>query len=78
MATGSLQIFIEDGVTGVITYQLIDAEAGEVWVRTRPIDLQDPKSKKHLKRLLHDIEGEFFCTDFTERGDGMIVAWTVK
>jgi hypothetical protein len=56
MAVGSLQIWTIDGA-GTISYQLIAADAAEVWIKTRPIDLQDPRTKKHLRRLIHDIEG---------------------
>lgn len=56
MAVGSYSIWTIDGA-GNISYQLIAADAAEVWVETRPIDLQDSRSKKHLRRLVHDIEG---------------------
>ena len=56
MAAGELQIYKEN-VAGDIDYQLIAADAAEVWVKTRPIDLQDSRVKKHLRRLVHDIKG---------------------
>jgi hypothetical protein len=61
MSTGTLQIYIED-TAGNIEYQLIAADAAAVWIETRPIDIQDARAKKHLKRLLHDIEGVEFST----------------
>ena len=61
MANGELQIWTED-VAGNIDYQLIAADAAAVWVKTRPIDIQDPRSKKHLRRLVHDIAGADLTT----------------
>jgi hypothetical protein len=56
MASGELQIWKIDG-SGNVDYQLVAADSASVWVKTRPIDLQDARTKKHLRRLLHDIKG---------------------
>jgi len=73
MATGS--VTITKTSDGVVEYFLTDPEVGSVWAITRPIDLNDPKAKKHIRRLLHQITGadqttqlsvEFFTTNQIE------------
>ena len=66
MASGELQIYKET-VAGEIDYQLIAADAAEVWVKSRPIDLQDPRVKKHLRRLVHDVKGASEATSLRVR-----------
>ncbi len=55
MADGSVTVFVTRG--SVIEYQLIAEDAASVWVETRLIDTADPKAKKHIRRIMHQING---------------------
>lgn len=66
MASGELQIWKIDGA-GNKDYQLVAADTATVWIKSRPIDLQDARTKKHLKRLLHDIQGAEQATSLRAR-----------